>query len=335
MNTFRTVCFMAWADFLERVRRYSFLIMLGMVVWLGYFIATGGQVMSVPPNYVGETNSAWVGALMTITVALFLGLFGFYLVKGSVSRDYETGVGQIIATTPLSRSQYALGKWLSNFAVLSVMILIMIAAGIAMNLLVSKASLELWKLISPLLFIGLPWMALVAALAVLFEMIGWLRGGLGNIAYFFLFTVLIAPAIAKQTPPLLDFTGISLIGNRILQAASLAYPTIEGGFSFNLASSISAPQRFLYNGIDWTASILLQRFFFLIVAVVLVSLASVFFDRFNSSMSGKKGKMHNKTSSQQSELHLDNIEIAPSRQVILTPLQNNRRSRIGGIYMLV
>jgi hypothetical protein len=46
---------------------------------------------------------------MTVTVGLFLGLFGFYLVKGSVSRDCETGVGQILATTPLSRPLYLSG----------------------------------------------------------------------------------------------------------------------------------------------------------------------------------------------------------------------------------
>jgi hypothetical protein len=93
VKTLRVLYHMARADFLERTRRYSFLIMLGLVIWLGYASTTGILVLSVPPNYVGEINSPWVGALITLTVTLFLGWFGFYLVKGSVSRDYETGVG--------------------------------------------------------------------------------------------------------------------------------------------------------------------------------------------------------------------------------------------------
>ena len=76
---------------------------------------------------------------MTMTVTLFLGWIGFYLVKGSVARDYETGVGQIMASTPLTRPLYALGKWLSNFAILSLMIFILMAAGVLMNLLKGTA----------------------------------------------------------------------------------------------------------------------------------------------------------------------------------------------------
>ena len=149
MNRLYVLYHMARADFFERARRYSFLVMLGMVVWLGYASATGRLVMSVQPNYVGEINSAWVGALMTVTVTLFLGWFGFYLVKGSVSRDYETGVGQIMATTPLSRPLYALGKWLSNFLVLGVMLLILMAAGVLMIVLVGEAPLDLGALAAP------------------------------------------------------------------------------------------------------------------------------------------------------------------------------------------
>ena len=36
MNTIRVIYHLARADFYERVRRYSFLVMLGMVIFLGY-----------------------------------------------------------------------------------------------------------------------------------------------------------------------------------------------------------------------------------------------------------------------------------------------------------
>jgi hypothetical protein len=63
--------------------------------------------------------------MMSIIAAFFIGWFGFYLVKGSVARDRETGVGQIMATTPLTRPLYTLGKWISNFAVLMLMVVIL------------------------------------------------------------------------------------------------------------------------------------------------------------------------------------------------------------------
>ena len=329
MNSLPALYHMARADFLERTRRYSFLIMLGMVVWLGYSVTTGGLVMSVPPNYVGEINSPWVGALMTVAVGLFLGWFGFYLVKGSVARDYETGVGQILATTPLSRPLYALGKWLSNFAVLAVMILILIAAGVAMNLLVGQAPLDWWALISPLLIIALPLMAVVGAVAVLFETVGWLRGVFGNVVYWFLFVLLLAPGLSLQPyQPLLDFTGMRLVADGIGHAARVAFPESKGGFSFQAMQSITAPQKFYYGGIEWTAEVILPRLLFLLVAVGLTLLASVYFDRFNSSKAAAGGRNR----ARRPAPPIATSEPEPLPQVRLTPLGHASRFGFSALY---
>ena len=69
MNQARVIYHLARADFLERVRRYSFLVMLGLVVSLGYLSATCALVMNVPPNYVGETNGlGHSGALRSVEI---------------------------------------------------------------------------------------------------------------------------------------------------------------------------------------------------------------------------------------------------------------------------
>lgn len=328
MNTLRALLHMACADFYERTRRYSFLVMLGLVVWLGYLSATGSLVMSVPPYYVGETNSPWVGALMTVTVTLFLGWFGFYLVKGSVARDYETGVGQIIATTPLSRPVYALGKWLSNFAVLGVMVVILMFAGIAMNLFFGSAPLDLWALTAPLLFLALPCMAVVAALAVLFETIGWLRGGFGNVVYFFMFIVALVPGFeAEPYQPLLDLTGFRLIGDRIAQAAKLTYPESESGFAFQIVTAATEVKKFLYNGFEWTADILLPRFAFVLIAIGLAAFAALFFDRFNTTKVSRGKKRLNPDPARDSA-----SEPSPRPNLHLTSLPAARRFRFGALY---
>ena len=102
MRSARVIYHLARADFLERVRRYSFLVMLGLVILLGYQTAIGNVRLQLG-QYRGEFNSAWIAGMMSIIITFFLGWFGFYLVKGSVARDRETGVGQIMATTPMSR----------------------------------------------------------------------------------------------------------------------------------------------------------------------------------------------------------------------------------------
>lgn len=327
--TLRMLFHMARADFFERTRRYGFLVMLGLVVWLGYLSATGALAMSVPPNYVGETNSPWVGALMTVTVTMFLGWFGFYLVKGSVARDYETGVGQIIATTPLSRPLYALGKWLSNFAALGVMIIILMLAGIAMNLFFGSTPLDLWALTAPLFFIALPCLAVVAALAVLFETIGWLRGGFGNVVYFFLFIMALVPGFETEPyQPLLDLTGFRLIGDHIAQAAKLTYPESESGFAFQIVTAAAEVEYFPYNGIEWTADILLPRFAFILMAIGLAVLAALFFDRFNTAKVLRGMKRLNL------DLMRDSAsEPSPLPNIHLTPLPAARRFRFGALYL--
>lgn len=293
MNALRILYYLARADFLERVRRYSFLLMLGLVVWIGYLSASGQFPMWVTPDYVGITNSAWAGGIMTVTVTTLLTFVGFYIVKGAVNRDYTTGVGQIMATTPLSRPAYMFGKWLSNFAVVGIAILIVLLEGIVMNLLAGTAGFNLAALAAPLVLIALPCMGLVAALAVLFESISWLRGGLGNVVYFFVFLAMIgsgsvnmimsALGTAITVNPYIDITGYQIIGESITRAAKAAYPEATGMFSFVGGASVPDPKYFTWNGMTWTGDILVSRLVFLAIAVGLVMVSALFFDRFNPS----------------------------------------------------
>jgi len=118
---------------------------------------------------------------MAILISPFLSLAGFYLVKNAIDRDLQTGVGQILATTPLSKPLYTFGKTISNFAVLAVMVAIMgLAAAVMQFVRKEDLNLQIGPLITPLILISLPVMFVVAGLAVLFEAIPRLRGGLGN-----------------------------------------------------------------------------------------------------------------------------------------------------------
>jgi len=289
MNTPRILFHLVRADFLERVRRYSFLVMLGLVVLLGYLVTSGKMRMRMVPDYLGVVNSALAGGTMTIMVTFFLGWIGFYIIKGSVSRDYTTGVGQIMATTPISRPLYMFGKWLSNFAVLGICILIMLGEGIVMSLLADAKGFDLVALAAPIVIIGLPGMALVAAFAVLFESIPWLRGGLGNIVYFFFYLMLLFPISADLnhtglrgavTNPYIDFIGFQIIGNSVARAAMKIYPALSQGFAFSY-TPLSNPKYFTWDGVEWTTDIYLSRLIFLAISVGTVLLASLFFDRFN------------------------------------------------------
>ena len=193
MKTLASIYHIVRADYRERTRRYSFLVTLAAVVFLAYAYVPSRDAEYITLSMDGARglyNSAWVGSLVAILTGITMPGLGFFLVKNAIARDAETGVGLIIATTPLSRPAYTISKWLSNLSVLSVILAVTALSTIVMQFALGEDShLNLLMLLSPLVWIVMPTIALVAAIAILFETIGWLSGGVGNIVYFFVCTI--------------------------------------------------------------------------------------------------------------------------------------------------
>ncbi len=283
MRSARVIYHLARADFLERVRRYSFLVMLGLVILLGYQTAIGNVRLQLG-QYRGEFNSAWIAGMMSIIITFFLGWFGFYLVKGSVARDRETGVGQIMATTPMSRPAYMLGKWISNFAVLMAMVLILMIIGLIIQLINGESTrFDLGVYLAPFIYIVMPLMALVAAVAVLFEVIPFLSGGFGNVVYFFAFVMIIPLTMENlQSTPAIEPLGMALLKEDMAQEVLQVYPDYDGSF---MLGGLDTPIEgtFTWNGIDWTAPVIATRLGYIGLAVLVTLVGSLFFDRFDPS----------------------------------------------------
>jgi hypothetical protein len=292
MSSARVIYHLARADFLERVRRYSFLIMLGLAAFLAYQVAIGNMTLHLG-KYRGEFNSAWVGAMMTLNITFFLGLFGFYLVKGAVARDRETGVGQIMATTSLTSPNYMLGKWLSNFAVLMAMVAVLAVAGIVIQVWQGEsAQIDLPAFLAPFTFIAIPCLALVAAMAVLFEAIPFLQGGFGSIAYFVLFMSSL-PVFLESLGgryAVYEPLGFGILDQSMGAAVRATHPDYTTGFTLGPAERVSGT--FLWTGIHWTAGLILARFSYIALAVLLTLLASLFFNRFDPSRSRLRRMKH-------------------------------------------
>ena len=262
----------ARADFLERVRRYSFLFTLGLALYFGYMATVGKLTLRVGDSR-GVYNSAWIGGLLAVVGSTFITLAGFYFVKNSLQRDTETRVGQILAATPISRFTYVLGKFVSNFAVLASMIGILALSSIIMQLVNGEdRHIHFWKLLAPFLLVSLPAMAVIAALAIVFETIPFLRGGFGNIAYFFLWTaILTAPIFTKSL--MCDLSGLFLLQRSII--ASHVAPAAEHSFSLSIdAGQFKTTSIFRWEGVSWTMEVLFSRLVLFVVALLLCVLAA-------------------------------------------------------------
>jgi hypothetical protein len=289
MNRSRVLFHMVRADFLERVRRYSFLLTLGFSVYLGYAIYSG-QITLQLDRYHGVANAAWLGSVVALVGSVFLSLIGFYVVKNTIQRDRETRVGRILAATPMSKSFYTLSKALSNLAVLSAMILILAAGAVVIQAAHKGAgSVNLFDLLSPILIFSLCAMSVTAALAVLFETIPGLRGGVGNIVYFFLWcfllsigvTTLSAGKASGTIASVRDYTGIATISGQMQAQLHQLDPQYKGGTSLSIGSLNRATKTFVWTGLNWSPALILGRALWLGVAICLTLLAAAFFDRFD------------------------------------------------------
>jgi hypothetical protein len=289
MSRSRVLFHMVRADFLERVRRYSFLLTLGFSVYVGYAVYSG-QINMRLDDYQGAPNSAWLGSVIALASSVFLSLIGFYVVKNTIQRDRETRVGRILAATPISKRFYTLSKALSNLAVLSAMILILSAAAVVIQLPHRGSNgFNLFDLLAPILIFGICAMSVAAALAVLFETIPGLRGGVGNIAYFFLWTFLLSMSVksllTRERPSALtavrDYAGISIISGQMQAELRQFDPQYKGGSGFKIGSVHPATKTFLWTGTKWSATIILSRLLWLGVAVLLTLIAASIFDRFD------------------------------------------------------
>ncbi len=278
MSTLAAVLAVARADARERMRRYGFLVTLGATVYIGYLVNAGWMSLRLS-GYRGVANSAWVGGQMAVIVSSLLTLVGFYLVKGSVARDHETGVGEILATTRLSRADYMLGKLLSNAAVLAAIVAILAVAAVAMQLLAGETGhVDLAALLAPMAFIALPAMVATGGIAVVFESVRPLRGGLGNVVFFFAWMFLLVLAVTSGG--WFDLTGVSLLNDSMLTALQAQHPGVNAGFAIQIRPPQHA-ETFVWEGLTWTSSLIARRLAWVAFAAVLALIAAALFDRFD------------------------------------------------------
>jgi hypothetical protein len=286
MTSARVIYALARADFLERVRRYSFFLTMLFALLLGYAAATGRIAIRMG-DYRGVYTSAWIGALVALVTTAFVSLIGFYIVKGSVDRDRQTGVGQILAATPLSRSSYALGKFFSNLGVLTSVVAVLAVCALLMQVVASEdPHFDSVALLAPFVLVAFPAMALTAALAVCFEMLPLLGGGVGNVLWFFVWSMGGLGLADISGNPRLDPMGFMTVAKSMEAAGAKIIPGYHGGFSLSISPGHpTVIESLRWPGVAWTSEIIGLRLAWFAAAFLIALVASLFFDRFDPAKS--------------------------------------------------
>jgi hypothetical protein len=256
--------------------------------------------------------------MMTLIGTAYITLAGFYMVKNTIQRDGQTRLGLVLATTPMSKSIYTLGKALSNFAVLAAMVSVLAVAAVILQLARAEGgSLEPGRLLAPFIWVALPAMAITAAVAVLFETLPVLRGGVGNVIYFFAWSTYLG---LSGVTGVNDYLGLGFFMRRMVGALKLIDPSYNGGFALQVGPLAHATKTFLWNGVDWTPQLLLGRLQWVAIAIGIAWLSALFFHRFDPA---REGRHRNKESPEPAEER--RAPTAPIAEIHLTPLKRTAR----------
>ena len=277
---------LAISDFRERVRRPAFLAILLAAVALGYAAAppaSANYAMLSLGGYRGVYDSEYLGTVLALMGGMWLSFAGFYVVKNSIARDATTGVGQILAATPVLKSAYTFGKFLSNFMVLIALTAILALMAPAMQVLRSESTAidpaGLWL---PFLLFPTPMIALTAALAVVFETLRPLRGGLGNVMWFFGWLAAVSTLALGSSS--LDPLGLRAVAATMRADLIAQHPQVSGtALSAGLITQQHPLGHFDWSGLDITAGLLAGRFAMLVLAAGLALLSALWFTRFDPS----------------------------------------------------
>lgn len=189
------------ADLRERMRTPRFWLALGAMAFVSWWFFpsadAGYRTLSLLDGSRGYYSSAWAGISLALIYSTLLNLVGFYLVRGTLTRDIETRVWQLLVTTPMTRGAYLLAKWASHMAVFGMIALVGIAVAlVAQWVRAEDRHVDLIELVKPLLLISLPSLALTAMFAIWFDLMPWLRRTAGNVVYFALWATMLSLSVA-------------------------------------------------------------------------------------------------------------------------------------------
>jgi hypothetical protein len=270
------------ADFKQRTRQQSFIVtLLSMsILTLLFFPSLDAQYQTLVINgYRGIYNSEWLGICLAMLNVLFLPIICFYLIKNGLELDRQSMTCELIAATSVSKLTYLFSKWCTNVFILVSIVLIMLLSIIVVQLYYGESyEINVWALVWPQLIFVLPMLLAIASLAIMFESNKWLKGGVGNVVYFFLWAGSIIQSVESVS-------GIGALLSQIETEVVERFPLQESSthIGVSVANEGDTIKTFIWQGIEPTNTHLLSTMPLLIICLTCFIFAVLFFDRFSKN----------------------------------------------------
>jgi len=273
------------ADFLIRLRRPSTVVIFLLLSATAYLWvpdpATGRALIQINGQRA-LYNSAAIGMATALLGTIFIGLVGFYVVSNALRRDVLSRCGYVIASTTMRGSEYIAGKFAGNVVFLSVFMLGFMITSMAMVLVRGEAPLQPLVFATQYLLLVPPSIVFVSAAAILFECTPVLRTKFGDIAYFFLWTMLMGSVVMLMEKGLgahwAAYFDVSGFGFLFVQMKTLFHTNQMsiGASTFDASKGVAVFPG-LQTGVQWV----LPRIVSAIWPLSLLGVARLFFHRFD------------------------------------------------------
>ena len=296
---------MLLADLRVRTRTARFWCVLAVMMVAAWWCLPGADApyaaVMLWGGARGSFSSAWVGMVLAMAFTLLLNLGGFYLARGTLVRDIETRVWELLVATPMTRRAYLLAKWASHMLVFAVIIVACLGVGlVAQWVRAEDRGIDLMELVKPVLLLTLPGLAMTAAAAIWFDLLPPLRRTAGNVLFFVLWTTALAVGVAgfEAKSPVVREGWISdagglLVAGRDFHRVREAQTGKPQGYGFSLFSPAPKAGIVRFEWRHWTVRPmdLLGRVLWLLAGMGMVLLAVPLLDRFAARTPGSEAQV--------------------------------------------
>ena len=284
----------AIADFKERSRRFSFLALATLSVIFAFFAVPNptSAITSITVDtdyFVQGTTWSWVPMAAALCIGILLPLMGFFYIKNALKFDKETGVSNLIYTSPVSKIVYLAGKYLSNILLLFCLLLIVIVSSFCMILIkFPNTAFPVFQFVSYFMSI-IPGLFICASIAILFEAIPFFQTKTGNgiaAVVFLVFYISCVTFSIIQPNGIIarcfDISGFSWLKECIDQSVYAITETAADialfvGGSANVSNGELLPLTFL--PLRFSTKILIEKGVALVFGIALCVIASVVLPR--------------------------------------------------------
>lgn len=278
----------AKADFLERVRKFSFFGMAALLIFTAFWFVprtsnSGFSVLVIEPErFLQGSDPSWIPMASAMCGGMFLCLIGFAYIKNSVQHDLSLGIFHVVQVSPLKRSVYLFGKFLSSFLLLLLLLGLLAAASfVTMIIRFPGKLISLYSFFSPFLCV-IPGLLFVDAFALFTDCAPGFRRSSGfSFAIFLSFSICVLTFNCFDNNPyrlfsIFDFSGFLWMRSSISEAAKAASgsPISQISILTNYHAQGQNLQRLPFYGLMPSAAFLSDKAVLTVFSLLLVLLSS-------------------------------------------------------------